>query len=39
MNAIAPGSIETAMFLAVPEKIREVAARANALQRQVPLKK
>jgi 3-oxoacyl-[acyl-carrier protein] reductase len=33
MNAIAPGSIETAMFLAVPEKIREVAARANALQR------
>ena len=33
VNAIAPGSIETAMFLAVPEKIREVAARANALQR------
>lgn len=33
MNAIAPGSIETAMFLAVPEKIREVTAKANAVKR------
>lgn len=33
VNAIAPGSVETAMFLAVPEKIREVARKANALQR------
>lgn len=33
MNAIAPGSIETAMFLAVPEKIREVSAKANAVKR------
>ncbi len=33
VNAIAPGSVETAMFLAVPDKIREVARKANALQR------
>jgi len=33
INAIAPGSVETAMFLAVPEKIREVARKSNALQR------
>jgi len=33
VNAVAPGSVETAMFLAVPEKIREISARANALQR------
>lgn len=33
MNAIAPGSIETAMFLAVPEKIRAISAKSNALQR------
>lgn len=33
INAIAPGSVETAMFMAVPEKIREVARKSNALQR------
>ncbi len=33
VNAVAPGSVETAMFLAVPEKIREVSRKANALQR------
>jgi 3-oxoacyl-[acyl-carrier protein] reductase len=33
VNAIAPGSVETAMFLAVPEAIRAVARKANALQR------
>ncbi|NLB18021.1 MAG: 3-oxoacyl-ACP reductase FabG [Syntrophomonadaceae bacterium] len=33
VNAVAPGSVETAMFLAIPDKIREIAAKANALQR------
>jgi len=33
VNAVAPGSVETAMFMAIPDKIREIAARANALQR------
>ncbi len=33
VNAIAPGFIETDMFLAIPEKIREAAKRANPMGR------